>query len=67
MPHLAHNQSAIYNMFVKQHGGEAGPNMSATGGSISDESTNERLAQMQKTMVVLQKKEKFAKKTLYES
>jgi len=44
--------------------------LKAQGESISsghNEEVSDRLAQMQKTMVILQKKEQFAKKTLYES
>jgi hypothetical protein len=44
--------------------------LKAQGESIasgSNDDMSDRLAQMQKAMVVLQKKEHFAKKTLYES
>ena len=48
-------------MFLKQHAD--GDNLA----SGQSEEMTERLSHMQKTMVILQKKEQFAKKTLYES
>lgn len=48
-------------MFLKQHV-DGGSLVSGQGEEMTD-----RFAHMQKTMSILQKKEQFAKKTLYES
>jgi hypothetical protein len=55
--HLGQQNSLIFNIFLRGQGESIG----------SNDEMSERMLQMQKTMVVLQKKEHFAKKTLYES
>lgn len=52
----------IYSMFLRSQGESISSSQMS-----QDEHLSDRLAQMQKAMVVLQKKEHFAKKTLYES
>ena len=78
LPHLSQSPSSLFMVFTNQNSEGAGEGAAQKANSINQvqprgennvatDSVNDRLSQMQKTLMTQQRKEQYAKKALYES